>query len=85
MSSSRKIQYWKIQKKTKTENTNIQNTNNTKIIYKNTNTEKYKNTQDTGQPVLNAECVNSKLLKCKKQIHSTKNPHVFSPALPLEL
>ena len=34
MSSSRKIQYWKIQKKTKTENTNIQNTNNTKIIYK---------------------------------------------------
>ena len=47
MSSSRKIQYWKIQKKTKTENTNIQNTNNTKIIYKNTNTEKYKNTQDT--------------------------------------
>ena len=51
MSSSRKIQYWKIQKNTKTENTNIQNTNNTKIIckkkYKNTNTEKYKNTQDT--------------------------------------
>ena len=45
---------------------------------------KYKNTHDTGQPVLNAECVNSKLLKCKKKIHSTKNPYVFSPAFPLE-
>lgn len=46
---------------------------------------KYKNTHDTGQPVLNVECVNSKLLKCKKKIHSTKNPYVFSPAFPLEL
>lgn len=38
MSSSRKIQYWKIPKSTKTENTNIQNTNNIKIIYKKNNT-----------------------------------------------
>ena len=45
MSSSRKIQYWKIQKKTKTENTNIQNTNNTKIIYKKIQKYKYRKIQ----------------------------------------
>lgn len=38
-----------------------------------------------GSAGFNVECVNSKLLKCKKQIHSPKNPYVFSPAFPLEL
>ena len=48
------------------------------------NLEIYKHAQH-GSAGFNVECVNSKLLKCKKQIHSPKNPYVFSPAFPLEL